>query len=86
VILSPQAFDLWLDCRAVDAQTAAALIAPAREGMLEVHPVSDAVNKAANDTAALIEPAAEIAEPAAVEAPARKIAKPKKDDGQTSLF
>jgi hypothetical protein len=43
------------------------------------------VNRAANDTAALIEPAA--AEPEGVEAaPPRKTAKAKKDDGQASLF
>ena len=29
VILAPDAFDLWLNCAEVDAQTAAALIAPA---------------------------------------------------------
>ncbi len=32
VILPPEAFDLWLDCRNVDAMTATALLAPAREG------------------------------------------------------
>lgn len=86
VILPPQAFDLWLDCRKVDAEIAAALIAPAREGMLEVYPVSEAVNRAANDAAVLIEPAAESAEAQVVEtAPPRKPSK-KKDDGQASLF
>lgn len=87
VIVAPEAFDLWLDHKNVDAETAAALIAPAREGMLEVYPVSDAVNKAANDSAALIEPVAEGVEPDVVEAaPPRKTAKVKKDDGQASLF
>jgi putative SOS response-associated peptidase YedK len=87
VILPPEAFDLWLDCRNVDAETAAALIVPAREGLLDIHPVSDAVNRAANDAAVLIEPVAEAAE-AEVDAPKRahKTAKTRKDNGQASLF
>ena len=32
VILPPEAFDLWLDHRTVDAETAAALIAPGARG------------------------------------------------------
>ena len=86
-ILPPEAFDAWLDHRTVDAETAAALIAPAREDLLEVHPVSDAVNHAANDGATLIEPvepATEVDE--LVPQPARKAAKVKKDNGQASLF
>jgi putative SOS response-associated peptidase YedK len=87
VILPPEAFDLWLDCKNVDAGTAAALIAPAREGLFEVHPVGEAVNRAANDAAALIEPVAETAEVEVVTPkPSRKAAKAKKEDGQASLF
>jgi hypothetical protein len=65
------------------------LIAPAPEGLLEIHPVSNAVNRTANDAPVLIEPAME--QPAApapvIPKPASK-AKPKrkKDDGQGSLF
>jgi putative SOS response-associated peptidase YedK len=62
VVIAPEAFDLWLDCANVDAATAAALIAPAPEGLLEAHEISTAVNRAANDSPALIEP---IASPAA---------------------
>ena len=40
VVVAPDAFDLWLDHRKVDAETAATLIAPAREGCSEPHPVS----------------------------------------------
>src|SRR5688500_10977171 len=86
VILPPEAFDLWLDHRAVDAETAAALIAPAREDLLEVHPVSDSVNRAADDTPQMIEPVEEITEAEIAPQPARKAAKIKKDDGQASLF
>src|SRR5579863_9627778 len=37
VVVERQVFDLWLDCAKVDAETAAALIAPAPEGLLECH-------------------------------------------------
>ena len=85
VILAPDAFDLWLNCAEVDAQTAAALIAPAPDDVLEAHPVSTAVNRVANDNATLMERVA------ATEAPVPKPPAPapkrvKKDEGQTSLF
>jgi len=56
VIVPPDAFDLWLDCPGVDARTAAALIAPAPDTLLECYEVSTAVNRAANDEPRLIEP------------------------------
>jgi putative SOS response-associated peptidase YedK len=81
-IVPPEAFDLWLDSRSVDVTTAAALIAPAPEDMLEMHEVSPAVNSVANDTPDLIEPVAAEATAAAV-APKRK---PRQDTRQGSLF
>ncbi len=56
VILPAEAFDLWLDCGKVDAPTASALLVPARDNLLEAYQVSPAVNRVANDTAALIAP------------------------------
>ena len=56
VVVPPDAFDLWLDCARVDAQTAATLIAPCGDDVLTPHPVSPAVNHALNDNARLIEP------------------------------
>jgi putative SOS response-associated peptidase YedK len=85
VILPPEAFELWLDNRNVDAETAAALIAPASEDLLAVHPVSEEVNRAASDSAALIEPVEEAAEIEPEPKPARKAAG-RKDEGQASLF
>ncbi len=86
VIVPPQAFDLWLDCAKVEAATAAALIAPAPENLLECYEISPAVNRVANDDARLIAPAL----PAAVvESPANTAdAKPEKSepDDQPSLF
>src|SRR5262249_59370934 len=57
VIVPPDAFDFWLDCTNVDATTAAAVIAPAPSGLLDAYEISSAVNRAANDSPALIEPA-----------------------------
>jgi putative SOS response-associated peptidase YedK len=86
VIVPPEAFDLWLDCAKVEAATAAALIAPAPESLLECYEISPAVNRVANDSAELIAPAAAAtgrdAQPAAPAAPA----KPKKPNNQPSLF
>ena len=90
VIVPPEAFDLWLDSDNVDAATAAALIVPAPDTLLEAWPVSTDVNRVANDNAHLIEAAAETMVEAAAK-PARKKAaagnkeKPK-DDGQGALF
>lgn len=85
VVVEPDAFDLWLDCENVDAKTAAALIAPAREGLLEVYPVAAAVNRTANDAPSLIERVIEEApEPAPVAT--KRIKKRKNDDGQPSLL
>jgi putative SOS response-associated peptidase YedK len=86
VIVPPEAFDMWLDCRNVDALTAAALFVPTPAGQLEVYQVSPAVNRADNDGPELIEPApvaAEGAEPAASAPPKRE---KKKDERQGSLF
>jgi putative SOS response-associated peptidase YedK len=87
VFVAPEAFDLWLDCANVDAEVAAALIAPADEALLEVYLVSTAVNRVINDSAALIAPApTSDATPAAA---AQKEAKPQKrkaSDDQPSLF
>ena len=85
VILSPEAFDFWLDPK-VDAQTASAAIQPAKDALIECYEVSSAVNRTANDSAKLIEP---LREPEAVEvaAPApKRVKKEKNDDGQASLF
>ena len=89
VFVAPEAFDLWLDCANVEADVAAALIAPADEALLEVHEVSTAVNRVVNDSAALIAPIPAGAAPAAVNPPAvkeKKAKQPKPSDGQASLF
>jgi len=88
VIVPPDAFDLWLNCAAIDAETAAALIVPAPENLLEAYEVSTAVNRTANDVPQLIEPNT-VAEPVPVPKRAvsgRPATRVKKDDGQGVLF
>jgi len=89
VILPVEAFDLWLDCAKVDAPTATALLVPARDDAMEAYQVSPAVNRVANDTAALIAPYAEPANEQAAAAPSapQPEAKPeKKSPDQLSLL
>jgi putative SOS response-associated peptidase YedK len=89
VFVAPEAFDLWLDCANVEADVAAALIAPAHEGLLEVYEVSTAVNRVVNDSSALIAPVPAGAAQAAVNPPTakeKKAKQPKPSDGQASLF
>jgi putative SOS response-associated peptidase YedK len=84
VVVAPDAFNLWLDCANVDDTTAAALMTPAADALLECYEVSNAVNRAANDSAELIAPA-----PASIEGDASAPAdapKDKKKDDQLSLF
>jgi putative SOS response-associated peptidase YedK len=84
-VIPPEAFDLWLDCANVDAETAAALLVPAPDDLFQAHEISTAVNRTANDSPDLLEPLAPGAREAVDPRPAAT-ARPKKDDGQASLF
>ena len=88
VILAPDAFDLWLNCAEVDAETAAALIAPAPDDLFEAYPVSTDVNRVANDNAKLLEPIVEGAPELPPHRPPARVKreKVKKDSGQGALF
>jgi putative SOS response-associated peptidase YedK len=88
VPIAPDAFELWLDCANVDAQTATSLLIPPRQGTFAWHEVSTAVNRVANDDAQLIAPVS-ADEAAKAEAEAAKArAKPRKaaSSDQGSLF
>jgi putative SOS response-associated peptidase YedK len=85
VIVAPDAFNFWLDCADVDAMTAAALITPAADELLECYEVSSAVNRAVNDSAELIAPVAATARDTVAPAPDAP-AKQKKPKDQLSLF
>jgi putative SOS response-associated peptidase YedK len=92
VIVPPEAFDLWLDSAKVDAQTATALIAPAREDLFEAYEISTAVNRVANDSPELIAPATAAdteraaAVPPAAKASSREAKSKAANGGQGSLF
>ncbi len=78
VVLAPETYDAWLDCRGVDANTATALIAPPPETFFEAYEVSPAVNRTANDSPDLLTPASELPPPEPAEAGAT--AKPEPDE------
>jgi putative SOS response-associated peptidase YedK len=88
VFVPKEAFELWLDCANVEAGVAAALIRPADDALLEAYEISPAVNRVANDSAALIVPASvapEQPEPVApIDKP--KLKQAKTPDDQASLF
>ena len=88
VVLSEDAYDLWLNGDAVDAETAASLIAPAPNDLFEAYTVSGAVNKAANDNPKLIAEVPPLpGKPVPAPRPKRAAKRPPpKDDGQASLF
>lgn len=87
VIVAPEAFDWWLDCAKVDAQTAAALLTPSADDLLEAYEISPAVNRAANDSEGLIAPVAPAGAAVRAASVAKASPKPaKKDSDQPSLF
>ncbi len=48
MVIDPQHFSRWLDCRSLEPRDVADLLRPAEEGFFEAVPVSDLVNKVAN--------------------------------------
>ena len=83
--IAPADFDRWLDCDAVPAEEAAALIKPADEALLEVYPISPAVNRVTNDSEVLIAPLSAQTEQSAP--PQRlKSNRINKSDDQPTLF
>lgn len=96
VIVPEAAFDLWLDCTNVDVATAAALIAPAPDNLMEAYPVSTEVNRTANDNPKLVQQIVPGAEPEPAPKPAvskpaaktdaKRVKTAKDDGGQGALF
>ncbi len=80
VVIKPQDFARWLDCRTLEPRDVADLMQPAEQGLFEAIPVSDKVNKVAN-TGPELQQRVELS--VAVKAPAPK--KPAGDD-QFKLF
>jgi putative SOS response-associated peptidase YedK len=95
VVIPPEAFDFWLDCRNVDEHMAAELLVPAPEDLFEAYEISPAVNRVANDYPDLLKPAKSVPPSAASKSeagapdkstPAKAPKKRKVDDRQSSLF
>ncbi|WP_320196985.1 SOS response-associated peptidase [Agrobacterium rosae] len=78
VVISPEDFSRWLDCKTQEPREILDLMKAADEDFFEMIPVSDKVNKVANTGADLLEPVAEVLAPAPKQAP--------RDDAQMSLF
>ncbi|QCI98229.1 SOS response-associated peptidase [Agrobacterium larrymoorei] len=78
VVIAPEDFSRWLDCKTQEPREIAHLMRPADENFFDFIPVSDKVNKVANTGPDLIEPVTEAAPLKPV--PIRK------SDTQLSLF
>src|SRR3954454_9474955 len=86
VIVPPEQFDFWLDCRNVDEKLAAELLRPAADGSMEVYDIPPPVNRAANDAPVLLKPySADLAEPPAEKPKSHRKAQEAADTGQGSL-
>lgn len=79
VVIKPEDFARWLDCKTQEPREVLDLMAPAQEDFFEAIPVSDRVNKVANM-------GPDLQEPVAIEVPAKPSKKPDADNGQLSLL
>jgi putative SOS response-associated peptidase YedK len=95
VTIDPPDFDRWLDGSITGAEDAMTMLVAPPRGTFVWHEVSTAVNRVANDSAALILPCSEediaIAEAASRKQPKElqrktKVSAPEEDSGQGSLF
>lgn len=80
VVIRPQDFDRWLDCKTQEPRDVADLMNPVEEGFFEAIAVSDKVNKVANAGPDIQEP---------VKTPVTsgsKVEKPAKPDSETDQF
>ena len=79
VVIKPQDFDRWLDCKTQEPRHVADLMQPVEDGFFEAIAVSDKVNKVANADPDILEPVEERAKPDAAPQVAKK-------DDQLDLF
>jgi len=88
VMVMPQDFSRWLDCRTLEPRDVADILRPADPGFFEAIPISDLVNKVANIGPEIQQPVTveahqpEVPKPAATPKPAS----PPEDDGQLNLL
>ncbi|WP_193506801.1 SOS response-associated peptidase [Sinorhizobium medicae] len=81
VVIQPEDFSRWLDCKSQEPRDVADLMVPAAEDYFEAIPISEKVNKVTNTGPALqdeVTPAAPI--------PKKRRADDRDDGGQMSLF
>lgn len=90
VVIRPEDFERWLDCRNYEPRDMADLLKPVEDDFFEIIPVSDKVNKVANmgpDIQQRIDPAEQLAETSArAEKSPKPKSGPKPDDDQFKLF
>ncbi|EPE99127.1 SOS response-associated peptidase [Rhizobium grahamii] len=79
VVIKPEDFSRWLDCKTQEPRDVADLMRPVEEDFFEAIPVSDKVNKVTNM-------GADLQERVIVEKPPSPSEKKKPDDGQLSFF
>ncbi|HEY0125231.1 MAG TPA: SOS response-associated peptidase [Rhizobium sp.] len=79
VVIKPEDFARWLDCKTQEPREVLDLMAPVQDDFFEAIPVSDRVNKVANM-------GPDLQEPVTIEAPAKPPKKPDPGDGQLNLF
>jgi putative SOS response-associated peptidase YedK len=81
VVIRPQDFDRWLDCRGTEPRDVADLMRPIQPDFFEAIPISDRVNKVANM-------GPDVQEPVTIrsEKPAPKAKTPPDDDAQIKLL
>lgn len=82
VVVRPEDFSRWLDCRRLEPRDVADIMRPAEPGLFEAIPVSDLVNKVAN-TGPEIQARVAAVETVVAAEPKRR---PPPDDGQLSLL
>jgi putative SOS response-associated peptidase YedK len=81
VVIEPENFERWLDCRTQEPRDVADLLRPMEPGFFEVIPVAGLVNKVAN-TGPEIQERVEAVDGPEPEKPKRR----KMDDSQMTLF
>ena len=87
VMLTPETYDVWLDCDNVRADEALSAISVLPDDELETYPVSPAVNRVANDSPAVMAPYVAPVEETVADAPKPRLRKERKaDDRQGLLF
>ena len=81
VVIQPEDFERWLDCKTQEPRDVADLMRGVEDGFFDAIAVSDRVNKVTNVGPEVQKPG--LAEP---QVPAAKTRKPKDDDNQMDLF